>query len=420
MQTSQKQRQQLSLRQKSWLATRALVLQQPITDFGVLMDRFAADSILAEKHAVATASGDTWSGDLDALADTDESDPADIIFEQLQDNNLIDESLTECARFVISDLDADGFFTKQISAYARSTGYTTAQVRQALHAVQSIDPAGLGASDVAHAFALQIARVLPELPVAACTRFLRTRQRAVAPGVIRACLDKQGVHYDSETFQRILAVLDPAPLKHISTETTRVIVPDIIIRQDELTGSLSCVIPDSPWRLEIDPAILASAHDDPEARKRIQLELTRVEWINNAVSERTSMLDKLGNALIASIGGYLSGREQQPSRAPVEKLIQATGMSRTVMVRALKRKYVSTPRGTFRLRALVLDRWETTAAPIREAITRLLMSNADSRAPSDREIAERLATEGVHISRRTVAKYRLMLGIPARYFRNNQ
>jgi RNA polymerase sigma-54 factor len=420
MQNSQKQRQQLSLRQKSWLATRALVLQQPITDFGVLMDRFAADSVLAEKHAMAPASGDTWNGDLDALANAEESDPADTILEQLVDGNLIDDSLIECARFVISDLDANGFFTRPIAAYARTTGYTAAQVRQTLSALQSITPAGLGAKDVAHAFALQMARVLPELPVAACSRFLRTRQRAIVPSVIRTCLAKHHVEYNPEEFQRILAVLDSAPLKHISGEATRVVSPDIIIQQDELTGTLSCVVPDSPWRLEIDPAILPSARDDPEARKRIQLELTRVQWINSAISERTSVLEKLGNALIASIGEYLSGRAQQPSRAPVEKLMQATGMSRTVMVRALQRKYVRTPRGTFRLRALVLDRWETTSAPAREAVNRLLMSNPESRALSDREIAERLSAEGIHISRRTVAKYRLMIGIPSRYFRNNQ
>jgi len=109
MQGSQKQRQQLSLRQKSWLATRALVLEQPITDFGTLMDRFAADSMFAEKHAVSNASGESWNGDFDAIAALEVSDPADIIVEQLLDNGLIDDSLIDCVRFVVSDLDANGF-----------------------------------------------------------------------------------------------------------------------------------------------------------------------------------------------------------------------------------------------------------------------------------------------------------------------
>ncbi len=420
MQGSQKQRQQLSLRQKSWLATRALVLEQPITDFGTLMDRLAADSILAEKRAVANVSSESWNGDLDAVAAPEGSDPAETIVEQLLDNDLIDGSLTDCVRFIISDLDQNGFFRKRIAAYARSTGFTEAQIRRSLDAIRSADPAGLGATDVANAFALQMARVLPNLPISACTRFLHTRERAMAPGVIRACLQQQNVDYNPEDLQRILSILDPAPLKRLSSDQARAVVPDIIIQQDPLTGSLSCVVPDAPWRLFIDPVALSSAHADPEARKRVSLELTRVRWINDAIAERTFMLRRLGDALISSIGEYLSGHADHPSRVPVAQLIQATGMSRTTMVRALQRKYVQSPRGTFRLRAMVLDRWETTSAPARDAVARLLSSNQQSRTLSDRQVATILETEGIHISRRTVAKYRLMLGIPSRYFRDNQ
>jgi RNA polymerase sigma-54 factor len=68
---------------------------------------------------------------------------------------------------------------------------------------------------------------------------------------------------------------------------------------------------------------------------------------------------------------------------------------------------------------MVMDRWQTAAAPARETVALLLQSGRDSKPMSDREIAERLAGQGLHISRRTVAKYRLSLGIPARYFRDN-
>jgi RNA polymerase sigma-54 factor len=165
--------------------------------------------------------------------------------------------------------------------------------------------------------------------------------------------------------------------------------------------------------------VVSSARKDPEARKQVLTEVTRVRWIDDAIAERTAMLAKLGNALIASLAPYLANQSNHPSRVPVERLMQTTGMSRTVMVRALRRKYVKTPRGTFRLRSMVMDRWQTAAAPAKEAVTLLLQSSRESKAMSDREIAEHLVNQGIHISRRTVAKYRLSLGIPARYFRNN-
>jgi RNA polymerase sigma-54 factor len=396
-----------------------LVLEQPVSDFGILMDRFAAGSIVAEKHARADPSGDTWNGDLDSFADAAESTPAELIVDELLDRDLIDDSQVECARFVASDLDERGFFVRQVSRYAFSIDSTATEVRRVLAAIRTLEPAGLGATDVAHAFALQMSRVLPELPVAACAQFLRTRQRSVSPGVVRACLKKLGTECDSATLQRILTELDPEPAKRMTSGQPRIIAPDIIIEQDSLTGTLVCSIPEPAWRLAIDPMVVSSARKDPEARKQVLTEVTRVRWIDDAIAERTAMLARLGDALIALLAPYLTNQSSPPSRVPVEHLMQATGMSRTVMVRALRRKYVKTPRGIFRLRSMVMDRWQTAAAPAKEAVALLLQSGTDSKAMSDREIAEHLADQGIHISRRTVAKYRLSLGIPAQYFRSN-
>jgi RNA polymerase sigma-54 factor len=419
MRASQKQRQQLTLRQKSYLATRGLVLEQPLSDFETLMDRFAAGSIVAEKHARADISGDMWNGDLDSFADATESTPAELIVDELLDRDLIDDSQVECARFVASDLNERGFFTKQISRYAVSIGVPTVEVRRILFAIRTLEPAGLGATDMAHAFALQMLRVLPDLPVAACARFLRTRQRSVSPGVIRACLRKLAIQCNPATLQHILTILDPEPARRMTSGPTHIVVPDIIIEQDSLTGALQCSIPGPAWGLAIDPMVVSSARKDPEAKKQVLTEVTKVRWIDDAIVERTAILAKLGDALMTSLGPYLTSQSSPPLRVPVEHLMQTTGMSRTVMVRALRRKYVKTPRGTFRLRSMVMDRWQTAAAPAKETVALLLQSGRDSKPMSDREIAERLASQGLHISRRTVAKYRLSLGIPARYFRDN-
>lgn len=419
MRGSQKQRQQLSLRQKSYLATRGLVLEQPLSDFGTLMDRFAAGSIVAEKHARTDPSDDTWNGDLDSFAGATESTPAEVIVDELLDRDLIDDSQVECARFVASDLDEHGFFTRQISRYACSIDVAAMEVRRVLAVIRTLEPAGLGAKDVAHAFALQMSRVLPELPVTACAQFLRTRQRSVSPGVVRACIKKLGMECDPATLQRVLTLLDPEPAKRLMSGQTHIVVPDIIIEQDSLTGALVSSVPGPAWGLAIDPMVVSSAHKDPEARKQVLTEVTRVRWIDDAIAERTAILAKLGDALIASLAPYFANQSSAPSRVPVDHLMQATGMSRTVMVRALRRKYVKTPRGTFRLRLMVMDRWQTAAAPAKEAVALLLQPGRNSKAMSDREIAEHLANQGFHISRRTVAKYRLSLGIPARYFRDN-
>jgi len=418
MRGSQKQRQQLSLRQRSYLATRALVLEQPLSGFDMLMDRFAAESTIAEKRPLANASSESWGANLDYLASDSGLSVADVIVDELVDRDLIDQTETEVARFVASDLDEHGFFTKRLANYAASLGVDAVAVRHVLAAIQSLEPAGLGARDVAHAFALQISQVLPSLPIRDCARVLRTRQRSMSPGVVRACLSKLHLPCDAAAMPAILSVLDPEPIRRLVPGLPHVVSPDIVIERDAQTGELTCVVPLPAWTLGIDPS-LTTWVKDPQVRKQASREATTVQWIGDAVAERTALLTKVGTSLISSLSPFLSGRADAPSRVPVEQLMRETGMSRTVMVRALHSKYVRTPRGVVRLRSLVMDRWQTKAASAKEAVALLLRPDVAAAPLSDREIAERLAIQGITISRRTVAKYRLSLGIPARYFRIN-
>jgi RNA polymerase sigma-54 factor len=148
-------------------------------------------------------------------------------------------------------------------------------------------------------------------------------------------------------------------------------------------------------------------------------DVTRARWVEEGIVQRTQTLARIGEVLIQQLAPFLSGEAENPSRVATDTLMRDARLSRTVLTRALSRKYVAAPRGTFRLRSLVMDRWETTSAPAKDAVSLLLQSSDASREWSDRQISEYLATQGIHVSRRTVAKYRLSLGIPARYFRHN-
>lgn len=416
MRTSQKQRQQLNLRQKSYLATRALVLQQPLNDFDALIDRFAANSLLVEKRPLHAAAEGVWKGDLESFVDEREETPADVIVNELIDRNLVDERDIETARYVASDLDDHGFFPRTVRNYAASTGLDPAAVRRVLKAMNTLEPAGLGAADAPHAIALQVSRVLPTISVTECARILRAHSRSVSPGVIRVCLSKMRMPADTVTLQKVMAVIDPEPLWRLMPERPRTIIPDIVIEVNGSGGQLTCSVPLPAWTLGMDGAVLNSL-EDPDLRKRVAREAGVVRWIDDAIAGRTIALTKLGNALIDLLAPYLSREADAPRRVSVEKLMQATGISRTTMVRALRGKYIQTPRGTMRLRMLVMDRWETKSDAARQAITLLLTSQANGKPLSDREIAEHVAVSGIRVSRRTVAKYRLSLGIPARYFR---
>jgi RNA polymerase sigma-54 factor len=92
--------------------------------------------------------------------------------------------------------------------------------------------------------------------------------------------------------------------------------------------------------------------------------------------------------------------------------------------RVVDGKYMQTPRGMFEFKYFFSIRIaadgndQLSSKSVKERIRELITDEADKSNFSDQEIVELLAKEGIHLARRTVAKYRGQLDIrPARYRR---
>jgi RNA polymerase sigma-54 factor len=96
-------------------------------------------------------------------------------------------------------------------------------------------------------------------------------------------------------------------------------------------------------------------------------------------------------------------------------------MHESTVSRVTTNKYVQTPRGVFELKFFfssslgTQDGGEVSAKSAKDKIRRIIEAEADRAPLSDQKIADMLRKEGLHIARRTVAKYREQLNIlPAR------
>jgi RNA polymerase sigma-54 factor len=97
---------------------------------------------------------------------------------------------------------------------------------------------------------------------------------------------------------------------------------------------------------------------------------------------------------------------------------ETVGMHESTISRVTSNKYVHTPRGIFELKYFFNSghsprqrRPTSPARAVKQAIKKIV-STEDERNPfSDQKLVEVLAQDGIQIARRTVAKYREMLGI---------
>ena len=104
-------------------------------------------------------------------------------------------------------------------------------------------------------------------------------------------------------------------------------------------------------------------------------------------------------------------------------MAETLGLHESTVSRAVARKYVRTPRGTLALRDFFASGIDTDAGgsasstAIQDRIRQLVAAENPRKPLSDARLADTLKTEGVPVARRTVAKYREALQIPASHER---
>jgi RNA polymerase sigma-54 factor len=125
------------------------------------------------------------------------------------------------------------------------------------------------------------------------------------------------------------------------------------------------------------------------------------------------MLRRLVELIVELQRDFFVGGPEHLKPATLRAAAEVLGVHPATVSRAISGKYIETPNGIFPLKFFFQSGTEDVSrASIKEKI-RAMIEAEDKRSPlSDDEIAVRLKTEGIEISRRTIAKYRSEMGIP--------
>src|SRR5262249_3564743 len=265
---------------------------------------------------------------------------------------------------------------------------------------------GIAAHDRAESFVLQLRRrgfrddSLPVRLVRECLSALVRRPLARIAEMLGA--SSQEVHEAA----RLGARPDPSPRRQASGAQARV-VPDGAV--DVRDGELGVRVNDEGVpRLRLSDVRATGAAGREWRRSG--------EWLIAALAQRRKTLHAVTTSIMRAQRDFLVGT------GPLQPLVLrdvAAEVQRheSTVSRAVADKYVETPRGVFPLKAFFARRVaahrDTTAARVKRDITEILAQEDAARPLSDDQIAQRLSSEGVHVSRRTVAKYREELGLPA-------
>ena len=284
----------------------------------------------------------------------------------------------------------------------------------ALAVLQAIAPRGIGARGPLEALLLQVPSSDPDRPVMAA--ILREHLEDLAAGRrdrVAARLEIDRGELD-EVLLRIRA-LDPAPGARFRTVVPEPAQPDLEVRVEGGRVKVSLADGSLP-SLAVDRKFAKLATDSTVAaapRRALARKLRSARSLMRAVAQRGETLQRVGAAVFAEQMGFFRHGAAGIRRVRMGTVAEELGLHCSTVSRAVAHKTVWTPHGLLSLREFfeVAGRGPTSAE--RDALVRAIRESLVSDSTlSDAAVAVELARRGLAVARRTVGKYRALLGLP--------
>ena len=283
-------------------------------------------------------------------------------------------------------------------------------IQQALETLQSLDPAGVGARSLSECLLLQLARQEDASPLdmEIVRRFLPDL------GKKHYGLIARELHVTVEEVraaEKRIAALDPCPGRSFQpAEPTLYVRPDVFIA--ELDGKLQVILNDYYLpRVSISQYYvrLLKESDEPETRAYLQQKMQQAKWLLNSLERRGSTLRQCAEAILEAQYDFFSGQSTDLAPMTMVTLAERLHLHPSTISRATREKYLQCRQGTYPLRYF-FSRALGEQGPSQQTVKLRLLElirQEDRRHPlSDQKLAELLEPQGIHIARRTVAKYR--------------
>ena len=349
----------------------------------------------------------------------------------------------DLAGILVENVDDDGYFRGSIPDIMMVTKADMPKIESVLAQIRAFDPLGCGARDLRECWLAQMEKLddspwEDEIRSALENHF----DDLVARRVPTLCA---ALHITAEEYPRMLkelAKLDPMPGRAFAARANsgkfvaqghgyvqrvkpgEYVKPEVFAYQDK----------DGEWLVRVDGRDLPEIHisqryqkmlADPsvsaEVKSYIRERIRAAEVLRESVKKRQQTIHDIAQAIVDAQPDFFKRGMGALKPLTMQQVAERVGVVGTTVSRTVRDKYMSTPFGVIELRkfftsggAKTEDGETMSNASIKERIKAIIDAENATNPYSDDQITEILKAEGVNISRRTVAKYRMAMKIPGK------
>ncbi|CCD40762.1 RNA polymerase sigma-54 factor RpoN [Candidatus Paraburkholderia kirkii UZHbot1] len=327
--------------------------------------------------------------------------------------------------FLIGSLDEDGYLTSSLEEIQadlpEELEVDVDELSAALALLQSFDPPGVGGRSASECLKLQLLRldgsptrtlaleiVTNHLELLATRDFTRLRkQLKVSDDALRDA-------------HLLIKSLEPFPGAAYGKSEADYVVPDILVRKSTSGWTAELNLEIVP-RLRINHLyanILRNNRGDPGSGS-LRQQLQEARWLIKNIQQRFETILRVAQAIVERQKNFFAHGEIAMRPLVLREIADTLGLHESTVSRVTTGKYMLTPFGTLEFKYFFgshvsTDTGGAASSTAIRALIKQLIGAEDPKTPlSDSRIAELLAEQGFVVARRTVAKYREALKIPA-------
>ena len=406
----------------------------------ILHDKDASYDSLSQRYRSATDRSDSYSDS--EPYDSDEERPnwiegmvgekEDLKKHLLKELGMLSlpDNVSKAASTLITAMDRNGFLGPDPESLLPDDEKPF--LEDALNAVRSLDPSGVGASDWKESLVLQAeAKGMKGDELRQFSQLVDTQLDNLRAGKIDTIAKALGVEReDVEAFVVFLKTLTPFPGREYSSEYDNLVVPELSIKTIDgvLTLSLNRdAIPlleiDSSYERMQEELKKDKTPEGKEAARYLKEKIASAVSLKNQIDARSSALLRLGSFLMERQHDFFTSGPVFLKALTMKEAADAIGVHEATVSRLAASKYVDTDFGIYPIRMLFSSQVSSSGDEnysknaVKEIIRKIIEDNDTGKALSDQKISDMLAERGIKAARRTVAKYRKELDIDSSFDR---
>jgi RNA polymerase sigma-54 factor len=336
----------------------------------------------------------------------------------------LEPHLLPVCELLAAGLDGDGFLTLHPADVAMVSGVSIEVVEQAVAAIQSCDPPGIGARSLKERLLLQLDRAGMQTTLA--YRVVQEHLEEIAANKLPAVARKLGTTLDALR----LAVAGIRGLQPHLPHATPTPAQDIVnaeVSVQERNGRFEVDVDDDRMPVlrisQTYRALLGDASTPQETRDYIRERIRAAVTFMSNLSQRQTTLQRIVQAIVSTQSEFFRQGPQYMKPLVMAQIATEVGVHETTVSRAVNGKFLRCRYGLVPLRSfftagLTDDGGNTVSnAVIKQAVRDLIAQEDTTKPLSDSAIASQLRKQSLRVARRTVAKYRECLSIPPSHLR---